>query len=166
VKSLEYNFGNFISYSALPETFKIKTHILSQSVLTVQYLSIEKSSLKMRRISTNVLSYVKFFYIINGAKCLWGKMSVGRNILGLKCLWGKMFADEVSWGELFMGRVVHGASCPWGELSMGRVVHGASYLWGELSIGRVVHGQVVHGVSCQWSEMTVGRNVMGRVWMG
>jgi hypothetical protein len=70
--------------------------------------------------------------VVHGASCLWGEMSVGRNVRGVKC----------PWGEMSVGRNVRGAKCPWGEMSWSELS------WGELSWGELSWGELSWG---EWS---------------
>ncbi len=71
-------------------------------------------------------------WVVRGASCPWGEMSLGRNVRGANCPWGKMS----------VGQNVCGAKCPWGEMSVGRDVVGRVVV-GRVFVGRVVLGRVV-----------------------
>jgi hypothetical protein len=75
-------------------------------------------------------------WVVHGARCPWGELSVGQIVRGANCPWGGMS----------VGRNVRGAKCPWGELSVGRIVRGAKCPWGEMSVGWDVVGRVINNI--------------------
>jgi hypothetical protein len=78
-----------------------------------------------------------FWWVVHGASCLWGELSMGEL---------SMRKAAHGWG------VFHGASSPWGEMSIG-----------ELSMGWAIRVARFHGVSC---HCFMERVVMEWVAMG
>jgi hypothetical protein len=104
---------------ALSEMFKIKIHILTRNFLQCKTIKNCQVPNVLDVLSLYNFSKITYGAIYYGAKCLWGKLSMGQN---------------------FLERFVHGAKCPWGVLSMGQIVHGASCPRSETTMGRNVRG--------------------------